>query len=337
MISNDSYNNFLIAPPTPPTPGGLMFSGVGHKAPVAAAISHPIAIPRSYEVCGDHLSLLSPSIDSGGEDDEDMPTRRSHKRSASELDMLHRSLDNLFAPPNTDGSIRAEDVKQISELPVVRYIRSSVTPKACGKCTECKKPPCGVCGTCVLNKRASEGQFLVLSGKAVRDNRRCEVLCCKNQKSSSRPVIAQIPTMAPQYTIEELNAMITTKTTELTKISTLRGKPEFDQARVDTLLREIDQLRVNKTLMTSKGRRFQTPVGFQDVWSMISHLETKRAKCANFVVKAKSEECRTVPDKREICRTIDFLNTVICTKLHKNLVPAKDSKEFLAIAKTERF
>jgi hypothetical protein len=109
--------------------------------------------------------------------------KRKHSRSRSRSRSPVRSKSK-----SKKSDTLTDDSTHVAPLPIVRFLQSRQTNRACGRCDECRKPPCGTCKQCIQNKN-----FPKKNGN--RDRRRCELLRCKNDKNGSSAVIADgVPT-----------------------------------------------------------------------------------------------------------------------------------------------
>ena len=232
------------------------------------------------------------------------------------------------AMPRSEQTDR--DAKAIAPLPFVRYLQARQTPKACGRCEACKKPPCGVCKACVQNgKRDSEKK------PSLKDRRRCEALRCEKDAGS---VVVALPAGVPEDK-DLLSEALIKASTDLADIGGKIGTPEFNQQEYSELLARIDNLRQGLVILKNRKarRRVKFPVGFHDVWGVISSLEDHRLKFARSVVRqGNSEECRTIEMKR---RMRDRLEAAQIDIAHINvdlLCPSDDKQGFLAVIDAPR-
>ena len=231
------------------------------------------------------------------------------------------------------------DAKLVAPLPFMRFIQSRLTPKACGRCLECKKPPCGICKACVQNTKTvtKRGETFCLSPDIqLKDHRRCESLKCEKDIGGLELAIPQgIPDNKEAIT-EELGKV----SGDLAELSVKRGQPDFNEKQYDMLIERMRALREGLIIIKNRKarRRAKFQVGFHDVWGVLMSLEKDRLKFAKFIVRtASSEECRTIDMKRTMRDDLESMQLDIAHKHAALLCPFEEKETFMKeLEKTRR-
>jgi hypothetical protein len=277
-------------------------------------VGHKTIPPRAVVEEEDVESIdSSSSSSSDSESESDMEYRLSHRK---------RALNNtkVTEPSPARAERVSNDSKLVAPLPVVRFLQARQTHKACGRCEECKKPPCGVCKQCVQNQKHPKPN-------GNRDRRRCEALKCKkDMREPAAPAITGVPMEK-----EEISKALQKVSTQLANISALRGTAAFNEAQYDSLVLQLRNLHeALASLKNSKSKQTTSfPQCFHDAFGVVAELEKKRLKFAKFVVRAGSgADCRTLADRREMRDDLEKMITFWCTQRAKNLAPVDESSEY---------
>lgn len=145
------------------------------------------------------------------------------------------------------------DVKLVAALPFINFLKSRLTPKACGRCAECKKPACGQCKACVQNAKTDAKR--IADGKptaAQKEHRRCEALKCEKDMADSGAVLPQgIPDNKDALTDE-----LTKVSGDLAEMSVKRGQPDFNEKQYDMLIERMRALREGLIIIKNRKARF---------------------------------------------------------------------------------
>lgn len=222
-----------------------------------------------------------------------------------------------------DDAQVVEDSRLVAPHPAVAFIQDRVSVKACGHCRECKKPVCGVCRACELNKTLTPERLK-------RDKRRCVKLKCIHTMSD-RGSEGPDPS--------DITAELAQVSEDLSVVSASRGRQDFDEKRYDRLLERkrvlCSELQDARSRRKSSKARF--PVGFKDAWGVIANMEKARIKFAKFIVKqTHSESCRTLKSKRQLRDELDGMIVQLVTRFGEMLAPTDETREFWALANVGR-
>jgi len=243
----------------------------------------------------------SPVSDSDGEKKKKQRKKKEHKSKKSH---------------HTKHADR--DAKLVAPLPFISFLKSRLTPKACGRCAECKKPPCGQCKACVQN----------IKTQGVKEHRRCEALKCAKDMPDAN---VKMPDSVPNNK-NELSDELFKVSGELAEISEKRGLPDFDSLKYDSLIERQRSLREGLIILKNRKarKRVKFQVGFHDVWGVIMSLEKDRLKFAKFIVRtASSEECRTIDMKRKMRDDLEVIQLDLARKHAAILCPLEEKEAFL--------
>ena len=340
-------DEMLIAPPpTPidgvpsqsqaPTPNTIRIKlerpTIGRKGPTPPPhVPARKALPEFDLPSDSDDEDISPSSCSSSGSESDSPCKQKKKKSKKKKSGKRTSSPSPSPPPKKSrhaNSHMERDAKLVAALPFMQFLQLRQTPKACGRCVECKKPPCGVCKACVQNAKADQV-------KGQKDRRRCEMLKCFKDLADRQLVM---PTGVPD-TKEALTQEIEAISSELAEISVKRGQPDFDERRYNQLIDRNHLLREGITIIKNRKarRRARFPVGFHDVWGVLSGLEEQRIKNAKFVVRTgSSDECRTVELKRDIRDYIETKQLELAGMYSQYLCPFEEKEAFLIELKKDR-
>lgn len=255
--------------------------------------------------------------------------RKKHKKDAhkSKAKPVAAAAAAAAQEPRRPQKMSA-DARMVAPLPFMRFLESRHTPKACGRCEECKKPPCGTCRACIQNAKsaAKHDPPTKTSGK---DRRRCEALKCTKDAGDSETALPQgIPDDRDALTEELAKA-----STDLADMSFRRGQADFDEAQYERLIEHLRSLREGLAIMKNRKarRRAKFQVGFHDVWGVLSSLEKGRIKFAKFIVRtASSDECRTIEMKRAMRDDLEAMQLQIARKHASLLAPCDEKEAFMA-------
>ena len=231
-------------------------------------------------------------------------------------------------PAAKNTQLMERDAKLVAPLPFVQFLQQRQTPKACGRCLPCKQPPCGVCKACVQNAKTDS--------KEPKDRRRCEALRCEKDLFDAA---AAMPAGVPEDK-DKLSDELLKVSGALAELSSHRGRPDFDQKRYEELIARTRALRDGQLILKNRKarRRVKFPVGFHDVWGVISSLEKDRLKFAKFIIRtASSEECRTIDMKRRMRDDLEMMQLDIARKHSPMLCPFEEKETFLATIEQGRF
>ena len=228
------------------------------------------------------------------------------------------------------------DAKLVAPLPFMRFLSARLTPKACGRCVECKKPACGQCKACVQNaksdaKRADVGAAAA-AAKGVtkdKDRRRCEALRCSKDAADSTAALPQGVPEDKDAIAEELAKV----SSDLAEMSVKRGQADFNEKQYTMLIERMRALREGHIILKNRKarRRAKFQVGFHDVWGVLTSLERDRLKFAKFIVRTgSSEECRTIDMKRAMRDDLEAMQLEIAHKHTALLCPFEEKEAFMA-------
>lgn len=213
----------------------------------------------------------------------------------------------------------AEDAALVPPTPIIAFIKSRKREKACGKCAECKKPPCGTCPSCVLNKKSAE-------------KRRCESLKCE-KLPDAEPVAPPEPPKAPAgqaplpTTMEAIGNELLIVSLDISKFSAAAGQDAETRAKYKALLERKSALHAAQSYARASvsRRKSKFPVGFSDPWSVINKLEKMRSRFAEYVVKqAPGSSSKTVERKRDKRDVLDGVITELVSKWSEELCPVDE-------------
>lgn len=216
-----------------------------------------------------------------------------------------------------------KDAALVAPLPVVSFIQRRVSPKACGNCEECKKPPCGSCNACRHNASLKPGY-------RARDKRRCEALHCVRTLSRGT---------GEGPSVDEITSELSKVCVELSVVGATRGSKNFDQDAYDALITRKTELCTAKLAAQRRTRGYgqRKPVGFNDVWGVVANMERARIKFAKFVVKqAISPDSRTLDLKRQMRDELDIMIKQFMTRFGESLAPIDEGEHYWAIVRKGR-
>lgn len=207
------------------------------------------------------------------------------------------------------------DAALVPPLPVIEFIQSRVRPKACGYCDLCKKAPCGTCKQCQLNCK-----------NAGAEKRRCIMLKCRRFEDTSAEVAApQIDPTIPESS-EGISDEIATNCKELAavsaQLSTMRSQAL--EHRYNKLLERKARLHTAQAELRNRKthRKSPFPVGFAELWGIISKLEKARYKFATSIVKSSPIGRHDAIDRRRQKRdTLDRVIAEFCRLWGDELAP----------------
>ena len=260
-------------------------------------------------------------------------SRRSKKHQKKDGDDAATSVNKH--PQQMD-----RDVKLVASLPFFRFLQSRMTPKACGRCAECKKPACGQCKACIQNAKtdAKRGEApAAAAGPGVKkdvapsqgkDRRRCEALKCEKDTVNADVAMPQGVPDNKDALAEELAKV----SSDLAELSAKRGQPEFNERQYLMIIERMRALREGLIILKNRKarRRAKFQVGFHDVWGVITSLEKDRLKFAKFIVRtASSEECRTIDMKRMMRDDLEAVQLEIARKHAALLAPYEEKEAFM--------
>lgn len=225
------------------------------------------------------------------------------------------------------------DLREISPLPVVKFLQSRQCPKACGKCVECKKDVCGKCKACMLNAKPPSPGIEKKQGK-----RRCEALRCVRDGPTSPGDKSPRSTADNEIAAAErkkIEAKLRTVKKKLAELHKTRGEFDTDTAR--ELMAEGDALNSSLAELAPKSAKHRNSFspGFQDAYGVVSVLERERIKFANSVFKS-SGESRTTTIRRMLRNDVDSLIHNFCTQYADILAPPAERKLYLEELEKER-
>ena len=221
----------------------------------------------------------------------------------------------------------AADAALVPPQPVIAFLQTRVTPKACGHCIECKKTPCGSCKACVQNSKP---------GRNKRDRRRCERLRCKRNADESSltemPFAATLPGRSSvPTTLHELTTELNQVCASLASVSATRTQRGFKQSEFDGLLARKSVLYAAQVTARNRQqrRKFRKPVGFGDAWGVVAAMEKDRIKFAKFAVKqAHSEDSKTIDTKRKMRDELDRMIMQFVSMFSEQLAPLDETDKF---------
>jgi hypothetical protein len=278
------------------------------------------------------------SVDSSGDEtDASSLCLSESEESDSEESEIEAPAAAAAAPPITKKRARAssivddrpikkartvnDDALLVPPLPIVRFIESHVIRKACGKCEECKKPPCGVCKACLQNQK----------GKS-KERKRCESLKCKNDPITPAST-------DPSKTREEVAKRLQQISSELAVVSAFRGTPRFNAVEYNNKMEEMQKLHKDMSTHKSRKARRRTgfPKGFLDCLGVLMVMETKRQKFARSIVRTfNSDESGTLKAKRRMRDKLDAYIRDWCRDLAKTLIPKGEDEGYAKAYKQKR-
>ena len=388
----DSHSTFFSAPPTPtqePPQQSITVSiqrpTIGRKTlpPVPTRVEDDTIEPSSDD---DSESDQHSSSSSSEDSDDDIrrvvqPMKRPLAAAASSVRCSrrdhHRGHHHHHQHKRSRSSSRSEspspspkakkhkkkdsgrrtqqmdrDAQKVAPLPFMRFLKARLTPKACGRCIECRKPACGICRACVQNaktdaKRSAEPSPALAASAASKDRRRCEALKCTKDSGDLEITMPKgIPDNKDSLTDE-----LAKVSSDLAEMSVKRGQSDFNEKQYDMTLDRMRALREGLTIIKNrkarfvprgffsidlllcayKRRRTKFQVGFHDVWGVLTSLEKDRLKFSKFIVRtASSEECRTIDMKRMMRDDLEAMQIEIANKHSALLCPFEEKEAFMA-------
>lgn len=290
----------------------------GQKRPMGLeAVSHYGQKRPLEQVTHQHYGqkrLIEPEItpssdeESSSDSDESCSSGSGSPGNSAGWSLSSRSLSVCVPPPEKRQHL-CNDLKSISPVPIYSYIKKNICPKACGRCDECKKPPCGTCKTCISN---------LVSSKV---KKRCKNLTCVRFINMETP---EKPTMTRDQIKKEL--------TDITCSIAEKGGAMPEEELVQ-LQKRAGDLRsyLQKTL-----KRDRVPPGFFDVWNIVSDLEKRRAAIAKWIAKSPGSNPSVVDDKRDIRDTLEKMIIQLCERFSNSLDPIKDPTSYFEVLKSPR-
>lgn len=243
-----------------PTPAA--HPSIGRKT-LPATYYEPQPPPVSdIESSDSEESTASPSSDSCSEcsssDDHHHTTSKRHHKKKKHSKRERRGDDDVPLPMNKKqrGNVYTDhDAQLIAPLQFMRYLQDRQNPKACGRCAECKKPPCGTCKACIQNaKRTAEISTSdpEKRKKNLKDHRRCEALRCEKDKSAAN---VPYPTGVPEDR-EELAEALAKTAADLAEAGAKSGTPDFDRQAYQALVSRMKSLREGLAILKNRKARY---------------------------------------------------------------------------------
>lgn len=286
QVNPDSIRIRLQSPAIRPT--------IGQKGPTPPPVvlarkalpEYEVPSPCSDESCSDS----DESSSSAEEKKKKKKKKRRSKRSRSSSRSRSRSPAKKSRRVDPDSDL-------VAPLPFMQFLLDRQTPKACGRCLECRKAPCTVCASCVQNAKILESPDTI--GQRKKDLRRCEALRCVKDKVKGNDVLPQGVPLTKDAIAREKEQICS----ELADLSVMRSRPDFDEVRYQQLVDRRDELITALGIVKKRrARRVATfPRGFHNVWGYLSAFEQQRLKNSKFVVRSgNSKECYTIDLARRL-------------------------------------
>jgi hypothetical protein len=192
--------------------------------------------------------------------------------------------------------IRESDDAALDTHPVLIFLREHTPVRPCGRCHECRKPPCNVCTNCKNNQHLTERS---------RDRKRCIAHGC------SKLTDDELAKYRMAYAEEDKMAQIERELREL------RDKLMLEEKANDQL--EQEQKKLLEALKTLQEKHVameaEVPDGYECLLLSIQTMETERDRIARLVKR------RTNRDSPEVMRTRrqlrNYYGRAICDLVRK--------------------
>jgi hypothetical protein len=248
----------------------------------------------------------------------------------------------LLPAPQQIASTKLTDATMVAPIPVVKFIQGLIKPKACGHCALCKAKPCGKCHQCLLNAKdqSSSTEEGKKKKKKKGEKRRCIHLKCirteggggKRTTTGEEEEVEVEKTMTMEEICEEIADI-----DKLISTYTASASPE---AYMQLLERKTQLHAAKVELQSTKSlRKSRFPVGFSELWNVISNLEKSRRKFATFVAKqTPGQKVDQTERKRAKCVVLDRMIAELTCLWCDELAPLSTelSKEFWKLVSQPR-
>ena len=207
--------------------------------------------------------------------DSKKTTKRKHAQ--GEADDSEEPGSKSYNAAEPDLVRKADDIA-LETHPVLIFLREHTPVRPCGRCHECRKPPCNTCTNCRNNQHLTERS---------RDRKRCIAHGC------SKLTDEELVKYRNAYAEEDKMGQIERELREL------RNKLMVEERNVTEL--EIEQKKLLEALETLQERHItmdeDVPDGYECLLLSVQTLETERDRIARLVKR------RTTRDSPEVMRT----------------------------------